>query len=109
MKPLVDYVPEADDQFAKDDNPADRPGNTVPTKPERSQGDAFQAAVQMTRMAMTLSDPNLPDNPLIFCNPAFIEQTGYAEEEALGRNCRFLQGPATDSAAVEKIRKAINT
>lgn len=61
----------------------------------------------MTRMAMTLSDPNLPDNPLIFCNPAFIEQTGYAEAEALGRNCRFLQGPGTDRVAVEKIRNAI--
>ena len=37
----------------------------------------------------------------------FEEQTGYAPEEVLGQNCRFLQGPDTDPNAVEAIRAAL--
>ena len=33
--------------------------------------------------------------------------TGYEYDEAVGRNCRFLQGPATDPAAVDEIRRAL--
>ena len=69
--------------------------------------DVFHAAVQMSRMPMCLSDPNRPDNPLVFVNRAFEELTGYQEEEVLGRNCRFLQGPGSDPAAVAEIGRAI--
>ena len=93
--------------FKQRGQPPGRPGNVVPTKNKRRQGDIFQAAVQLTRMAMALSDPNQPDNPLIFVNPAFIEQTGYEESEAVGRNCRFLQGPATDPATIRRIQQAV--
>ena len=34
----------------------------------------------------------LPDNPLVWVNPAFTRITGYTFEEAAGHNCRFLQG-----------------
>ena len=33
--------------------------------------------------------------------------TGYDEQEVIGRNCRFLQGPDTNRATVETIRHAI--
>ncbi len=56
---------------------------------------------------ITVSDPSQPDNPLVFCNPAFLEMTGYAAEELLGRNCRVLQGPNTDPAAKRAIRDAL--
>ena len=67
----------------------------------------FLAAVQMSRMPMCLADPNQPDMPLVFVNEAFLRQTGYAEAEVVGRNCRFLQGPSTDPAAVGRLRDAI--
>ena len=67
----------------------------------------FLAAVQMSRMPMCLADPNQPDMPLVFVNEAFLRQTGYAEAEVIGRNCRFLQGPSTDPAAVQRLRDAI--
>nr|AML77920.1 putative LOV domain-containing protein [Griselinia littoralis] len=55
-----------------------------------------------------ITDPRLPDNPIIFASDSFLELTEYSREEILGRNCRFLQGPETDPATVRKIRDAID-
>jgi PAS domain S-box-containing protein len=63
--------------------------------------------LEMARMPMVLSDPNLPDNPIVFANRAFQELSGYGLEELLGRNCRFLQGPGTERAQVDRIREAV--
>jgi diguanylate cyclase (GGDEF)-like protein/PAS domain S-box-containing protein len=38
------------------------------------------------------------DQPITYVNPAFERITGYSSAEALGRNCRFLQGLDTDPA-----------
>lgn len=54
-----------------------------------------------------LSDPRLPDNPIVFASPGFYELTGYTREQVLGRNCRFLQGAGTDRKAIEVIRTAV--
>ena len=59
-------------------------------------------------MSVVISDPSLPDNPMIFVSDEFENQTGYSPDEAVGRNCRFLQGPETDPHAVEAIRNALN-
>ena len=64
-------------------------------------------ALLATRISITISDPSQPDNPLIWVNPAFLEVTGRTSEEVLGRNCRFLQGPATDRGVVAEMRAAI--
>jgi PAS domain S-box-containing protein len=69
--------------------------------------DLFFAAIEMTRMPMVVTDPNKPDNPIIFVNQAFLNTTGYEMHEVLGRNCRFLQGPDTDREAISNVRKAI--
>jgi PAS domain S-box-containing protein len=58
-------------------------------------------------MSVVFSDPNLPDNPMIFVSDEFEAQTGYTPEEAVGRNCRFLQGPDTSPEAIEAIRCAL--
>jgi PAS domain S-box-containing protein len=69
--------------------------------------DPFVAAVRATRMPMIITNPRLPDNPVVFANNAFCRLSGYTREEILGRNCRFLQGPETDPATVAKIREAV--
>ena len=69
--------------------------------------DPFVAAVRATRMPMIITNPRLPDNPVVFTNDAFCRLSGYTREEILGRNCRFLQGPATDRQTVAKIREAV--
>lgn len=56
---------------------------------------------------ITITDPALPDNPLIYVNRGFERLTGYSASEVIGTNCRFLQGPETDPAAAEEIRRAI--
>lgn len=70
--------------------------------------DPFAAAFKATRMPMIVTDPNQHDNPIIFCNAAFLRLSGYPDNEVIGRNCRFLQGPDTDPNSVTKIRKAIS-
>ena len=55
-------------------------------------------------MSVVFSDPSKPDNPMIFVSEEFERQTGYLAEEAIGRNCRFLQGAETDQNAIEAIR-----
>jgi PAS domain S-box-containing protein len=69
--------------------------------------DPFAAAMRATRMPMIITDPRLPDNPIVFANDAFAALTGYTREETLGRNCRFLQGPGTNAEDVDKIRRAV--
>jgi len=59
--------------------------------------------------SVVISDPLQDDNPLVYVNSHFVEMTGYTKEECFGHNCRFLQGPDTSPAAVDKIREAINT
>ena len=58
-------------------------------------------------MSVVFSDPSLPDNPMVYVSEEFERQSGYTVEEAVGRNCRFLQGPDTDPNAIEAIRHAL--
>ena len=72
------------------------------------RSDPFAAAVRATRMPMVITDPALPDNPIVFANEAFQVLTGYTRSEIIGANCRFLQGPDTDRAQVGRVRAAIS-
>jgi PAS domain S-box-containing protein len=54
-----------------------------------------------------ISDPRLPDNPIVACNDAFCELTGYPVDYVVGRNCRFLSGPATEPWLTEEIRRGV--
>ncbi|MEM9756007.1 MAG: PAS domain-containing protein [Pseudomonadota bacterium] len=58
-------------------------------------------------MSVVFSDPSLPDNPMIYVSDEFEAQTGYAPSEAIGRNCRFLQGPDTNPHAIDAIRQGL--
>lgn len=69
--------------------------------------DPFAAAVRATRMPMVITDPTQVDNPIVFANDAFLRLTGYDRSEIVGKNCRFLQGPKSDSDTVSLIRQAI--
>ena len=75
-------------------------------------GDVAKAALlseEEREQSVVITNPALPDNPMIFISDEFEKQTGYSPKEALGRNCRFLQGPETDPDAVNAIRRALET
>jgi PAS domain S-box-containing protein len=68
----------------------------------------LERAVTASTNSIVISDPNLPDDPLVYVNPAFESTTGYASKEVLGRNCRFLQGEDRDQPALGKLRTAVH-
>ena len=74
-------------------------------------GDLSKASLlspEELEQSVVITDPSLPDNPMIFISEEFEKQTGYSPEESLGKNCRFLQGPETAPLAIEVIRKALS-
>ncbi|ACI58452.1 signal transduction histidine kinase (plasmid) [Rhizobium leguminosarum bv. trifolii WSM2304] len=64
-------------------------------------------AFERTRMPMVVTDARKPDLPIVLANKSFLDLTGYAADEVVGRNCRFLQRPATSPIAVAEIRASI--
>ncbi|KAK7404645.1 hypothetical protein VNO78_05600 [Psophocarpus tetragonolobus] len=77
-------------------------------KREKRKGLDLATTLERIEKNFVITDPRLPDNPIIFASDSFLELTEYSREEILGRNCRFLQGPETDPATVRKIREAID-
>jgi PAS domain S-box-containing protein len=68
-----------------------------------------ERAMDEAPVGITISNPALPDNPVIYANDAFERITGYPVEEVVGRNCRFLQGEDTDPEAVAEMRRAVES
>jgi len=66
-------------------------------------------ALQTAQQNFVITDPSMPDNPIVYASQGFLSLTGYTLDQVLGRNCRFLQGPDTDPKAVDKIRHGIET
>lgn len=65
------------------------------------------AVLEPMPVSVTLADATEGDMPLIYVNAAFERLTGYTRDRAVGRNCRFLQGEATEAEALSTIRTAI--
>ena len=63
--------------------------------------------IECSPIASVVSNPRLPDNPLVAVNDAFVDLTGYERAEIIGRNCRFLAGPDTESGLSETIREGV--
>ncbi|KAL1527527.1 hypothetical protein AB1Y20_008917 [Prymnesium parvum] len=69
---------------------------------------AFVSVAGTFPMALAITDVTIPGNPLLFVNSEFTRITGYSRQEALGKNCKFLQGEDTEPGAVNKIRQALD-
>nr|AML77717.1 putative LOV domain-containing protein [Crassula perforata] len=107
----ADYYGNDQDDFDEFENDGDRPeslDNAVRHK-EMRKGIDLATTLERIEKNFVITDPRLPDNPIIFASDSFLELTEYSREEILGRNCRFLQGPETDPSTVKKIREAIDT
>nr|AML78853.1 putative LOV domain-containing protein [Oresitrophe rupifraga] len=102
----VDFNESEDD----DDDDDERPDSVDDVVRQKTMRKGLDLATTLERIEknFVITDPRLPDNPIIFASDSFLELTEYSREEILGRNCRFLQGPETDPATVKKIRNAID-
>ncbi|MCZ2821489.1 SpoIIE family protein phosphatase [Modestobacter sp. VKM Ac-2977] len=83
----------------------DEPGDS--RDPETQLQTLRERAVVATDIAFTITDPRQEDDPLVWVNPSFSRISGYSYEESVGRNCRFLQGPATERKAIDDLRQAL--
>lgn len=77
-------------------------------KPAGLPQDLLLRAAETSSFGMTLADARQADLPLVYVNRAFTDMTGYGADEAIGRNCRFLQGPDTSRASVAQIRQTLH-
>ncbi|KAG7563341.1 PAC motif [Arabidopsis suecica] len=59
------------------------------------------------KQSFVLTNPCLPDMPIIYASDAFLTLTGYKRQEVLGQNCRFLSGVDTDSAVLYEMKECI--
>ncbi len=65
------------------------------------------ASIAHTPVATVITDPRLPDNPIVAVNAAFLALSLYSEEEVLGRNCRLLGGAETEPEPRRILRDAV--
>jgi PAS domain S-box-containing protein len=68
---------------------------------------AIAGVVKKARMPIIVTDPRQSDNPIVLCNEAFLELSGYEMIDVVGSNCRFLQGEETDKASIAFMKQAI--
>ncbi len=110
---LTRVVPRSEAVAAVAAVAADRPAPAPVVAPSGvhvgSDGDALlRSALAATTSGVTIADMRAPDQPLIYVNDAFEALAGLSRDDVLGRNCRFLQSPDADPAAVARIRAAID-
>lgn len=67
----------------------------------------LSSMIANSAVAAVISNPRLPDNPIVECNAAFEALTGYSRDEIIGRNCRFLAGPQTEPGLTAQIVEAV--
>mmetsp|Transcript_13494 Transcript_13494/g.20541 ORF Transcript_13494/g.20541 Transcript_13494/m.20541 type:complete len:347 (+) Transcript_13494:95-1135(+) len=87
--------------------PLPMPSGFGPVKTLMEPDFRLMSALSSSQQNFAISDPSLPDNPIVYVSQGFLDLTGYTLDQVLGRNCRFLQGPGTDQSAVDIIRKGV--
>jgi len=75
-------------------------GNSVPI---------MQALIGGLAEVYCMTDPSLPDNPIVYASEEFYKTTQYGREYVIGRNCRFLQGPKTAQHSVDRLAQALSS
>lgn len=70
----------------------------------------LDAAMKEVSDVVLITDAETLDRPgprVVFVNEAFVEMTGYSQDEILGESPRILQGPDTERDRLRKVRKAM--
>ncbi len=75
--------------------------------PEQLSGYLLEILDQ-AKNGISITDPHLEDDPLIYINQTFTDLFEYEFDEVVGQNCRFLQGEDRDQSGIQHIRDALN-
>ena len=75
--------------------------------PKEILGTLSERSLRNIPFSVVIADARKEDMPLVYVNPEFERTTGHRAEDAIGRNCRFLQGKGTDPVDRARIRRAI--
>lgn len=67
------------------------------------RNNALESAIN----SIVIADALKANTPLIYCNEAFENMTGYTSEEVLGRNCSFLQNDDRDQKEIIIMHEAV--
>lgn len=90
------------------DRGATRPmgADAPPPELDSALGPVLAQAVHTSRASVLITDADLeePGPTIVYANPAFEAMTGYRSADVVGRNPRFLQGPATDRSVLDRLR-----
>ena len=73
----------------------------------RGENRLMAEAVDRSASGVAIADVTLPDKPLTYVNRAFETMTGYAAQEVLGTNCRFLSAEPLDSPERKRLREVV--
>jgi PAS domain-containing protein len=92
--------PDADDLTFSMLNDLDFGPDSIP-----SDSLFFISYLSKCQFGFVVTNPQLPDNPVIFCDKGFEKVCGYERNEIIGRNCRFLQG--NDERLLDSVSKQV--
>lgn len=106
--PMTDKANSSPNQFEKDEpGTSGRTGAGKAAEKLRRAGGIFVDAVAATPMAMAITDPRLPGNPIVFANESFLALSGYSLEEVLGQPPCFMEGPDTNPDDAARFAEAL--
>jgi PAS domain S-box-containing protein len=75
--------------------------------PDHTLNEIAKLSVNMLRDAIVVADMRELDAPLVWVSERFSAITGYGQAEALGKNCRYLQGSDRLQPELEQMREAL--
>ncbi|HLO48527.1 MAG TPA: PAS domain S-box protein [Kamptonema sp.] len=98
-------------QFSQDDvHFLEAIANVLAAAIERSRSEErlqlMERAIDSSSNGIIITDATQADNPMIYVNPSFERITGYKRDEAIGKNCRILQG-VSNQPALDEVRTAL--
>src|SRR5262245_39306457 len=83
------------------------PPEVAGQKPAEERLRLLKTAIEQSSESVIITTAQLdpPGPQIVYVNPAFTKMTGYAPEEVIGKTPRILQGPKTDRAVLNRLRK----
>jgi PAS domain S-box-containing protein len=69
----------------------------------------LEAAIRNDYDSIIITDLSLesPGPKIVYVNDGFSKMSGYSREEVIGKTPRILQGPKTDRAVLDKLKKSL--